>query len=478
MKKLKIRICTFDVAKYGGIVQNIEGRVKAFKEMGHDVDIIFLTYNKNASIEGFNRKIKELESGEFQAHQGMKSQSGGYEKSPITGYWKNSYYGWLLPPNTNRIPVFADNALELWHEAIGDADLLFWSFMPTKTKEAKGFSDWPKFFDLPKRIKQVFAVHDGYYDIRSSWIQYLSDKISYLDCVHVSAYNCCANIAIPRYLNFASRYIPKKLPFKPLSERPVDFFAAHVFKSMKKMEDIFAAVPHLESETSIITAGSGIELYYMMADVEGGKQKPRYMASKKTDPDIKKEEIGMSLFDRAVKYGLEHLGFMSSSDVYFTQQNAKFSIDPSFSTHYAKYSHTHLNGFTIEAIINGSYPVLRDTKGIIKSEIEIDDIIYDELRAIYIPWNATPKEFAEALNKAKNMSEKKFKRDVEHNFELAKLLFDPKQNMQSVLDIVFNKNELAKLEVGKNSKKVLSDSKKVMTEFFGIEQLPIEWMTS
>lgn len=473
MKKLKIRICTFDVAKYGGIVQNVEGRVKAFKEMGHDVDIIFLTYNKNLSVDVYNRKIKEFESGKWQKHQSDKSQGGGYEKSEITGYWKNSYYGWFLPPNTNRIPIFADNALELWHEAIMDADLLFWSFMPTKTKEAKEFSDWPKFFDLPKKIKQVFAVHDGYYDIRTSWVRYLAPKITYLDCVHVSAYNCCSNIEIPRFLNFASRYIPDKLPFKPLSERPVDFFAAHVFKSMKKMEDILSAVPHLEPETSVIIAGSGIELYYMMAEDED-KKKPRYMVSKKTDPDCKKKDIGLSLWERAVNYGMEHLGFMASKDVYFTQQNAKFCIDPSFSTHYAKYSHTHLNGFTIEAIINGSYPVLRDTKGIVKTDFEIDDIIYDELRAIYIPWNATPKEFASILNEAKNMSEKKFKRDIEHNFELAKALFDPKYNMLKVLEIAFNKQAVLELECGTNSDKVLKDSEKVMTDFFGVK-LPIEW---
>jgi hypothetical protein len=474
MKKLKIRICTFDVAKYGGIVQNVEGRVKAFKEMGHDVDIIFLTYNKSISVDLYHRRIKEFEDGVFQAKQSNKSQHGGFEKSEVTGYWKNSYYGWFLPPYTNRIPVFAENAIDLWHEAVMDADLLFWSFMPTKTKEAKGFSDWPKFFDLPNRIKQVFAVHDGYYDVRTSWVRYLAPKITYLDCVHTSAYNCCENIGIPRHLNFASRYIPEKLPYKSMSERPIDFFAAHVFKSMKKMEDILAMTPHLKKGTTVLTAGSGIELYYMMADAEGGKQKPRYMTSKKTDPDCLDEEIGMSLWERAEKYGLEHQGFMSSSDVYFIQQNAKFCIDPSFSKHYAQYSNTHLNGFTIEAIINGSYPVLRDTRGLVKQNREIDDIIYDELRAIFIPWNATPKEFAKALEKAKKMSDEQYKKDVKHNFKLAQMLFDPINNMQDVIDIAFSKNRLRQLEVGTDSIKVLKDSEDVMTKFFNVD-LPIEW---
>lgn len=477
MKKLKIRICTFDIAKYGGIVQNVEGRVKAFKEMGHDVDIIFLTYIKTIPVKSYHKRIQEFEDGSFMAKQDAKSQYGGYEKSEITGYWKNSYYGWFLPPYTNRIPVFADNALELWHEAVMDADLLFWSFMPTKNKEAQGFTDWPKFFDLPKRIKQVFAVHDGYYDVRTSWVRYLAKKISYLDCVHVSAYNCCENIAIPRHLNFASRSIPKKLPFKSMSKRPVDFFAAHVFKSMKKMEDILAMTPHLDKDSNVLIAGSGIELYYMIMDAKTlAPKRPRYMVNKKSDPDALPEHIGQTLWERAVNFGLEHQGFMSSSDVYFVQQNAKFSIDPSFSKHYAQYSHTHLNGFTIEAIVNGSYPVLRDTRGLVKQSMEIDDVVYDCLRAIYIPWNATAKEFADALNKAKNMSDDQYEEDVRHNFELAKMLFDPKKNMQDVIDIAFSKTRLKELAKGQNSQKVLDDSEKVMTEFFKVP-LPIEWKT-
>jgi hypothetical protein len=473
MKKLKIRICTFDIAKYGGIVKNVESRVQAFKEMGHDVDIIFLTYNKTIPINAYNKKIAELESGDFQKKLDSKSQYGGFSKSEVTGYWRNSYYGWLLPPYTNRIPIFADDALDLWKKAVEGVDLLFWSFTPTKTKEAKGLNFWPKFFDLPKTTRQIMAVHDGYFDIRNSWIRYLSEKIILLDCVHLSAYNCCQNFEIPRQLNFASRYIPEKMPLKLKSKRGVDYFAAHVFKSMKKMEDILTMTPYLKNKSSVWIAGSGIELYYMMAE-EGGKLKENYKVSKKTDPDCLDEHIGMSLWDRAKMFGMEHLGFLSNEDVYYIQRNAKFSIDPSFSKHYAQYSNTHLNGFTIEAIINGSYPVLRDTSGLIGAKTEIDDIIRDELRAIYIPWNATPKEFAEYLNEASKMTDKKYLKDTLHNFELAKELFDPIKNMKRVIKNSFDENRLKKLKKGINSSKVIKDSEKEMKDFFGCE-VPIIW---
>ncbi|MEO6683454.1 MAG: hypothetical protein ABIN48_11595, partial [Ginsengibacter sp.] len=187
-KKLKIRICTFEIAKYGGMITNIEGRIRAFQEMGHDIDIIILSYQKTISHASYTRKLKDLESGKFQDTKELKSQNGGYSKSEITGYWRNSYYGWHLPPVTNKIPVFHEDGLKMWHDAVDDCDIVFWAFMPTKTSFAKGFSTWPQFFDLPKNVTQIMGIHDGYFDVRSSWVRYLSSKIKYLDCAHVSAY--------------------------------------------------------------------------------------------------------------------------------------------------------------------------------------------------------------------------------------------------------------------------------------------------
>lgn len=472
-KKLKIRICSFDIAKYGGIVNSVENWTKSLKDMGHDVDIIHLTYNKTLSQSTFDKKILEFEKGTFQEKQNNKSQYGGYEKSEVTGYWQNSYYGWFLPPFTNRIPIFAENAEELWNEAMEDVDLVFWNFIPTKTKEAKGFNDWYKFFDLPKSTKQVLAVHDGYFDIRTSWLKYLKGKIKYLDCVHLAAYNCCDNFSFRRQLSFAPRKIEEKPKFKPQSKRKVDFFAAHVFKSMKKMEDILSCMPYLEKGVNVQTAGSGIELYFMMQTDET-KFKDKYTISKKTDPDCLDENIGKSMWSHAESLGMNHNGFLSLSEIYDFMKKSKFAIDPSFSKHYAKYSDTHLNSFTVEAIINGCYPVLRDTTGLIKKETEDEDIIRKRIRAIYIPWDATPKEFARYLNEALKMSPKKYIKDLKHNFKVAKELFNPDINMENLLNAAFDKDTFKGLKKGKNSIKVKQDSKKIMEEFFEVE-LPIKW---
>lgn len=468
---MKIRFATFAIAKYGGIVAHIEAKFKALEEMGHDVDIIILDYLQNVPKAGYEKKVSELESGMYQDKLDIKSQNGGYALSEITGYWFNPYYGWLLPPDTNRIACLNREGLEHWKKAVEDVDLIIWSFIPTKTSEAKGFDWWHEYFDLPDSITQVLSIHDGYYDMRNSWTNLLKEKIAFFECVHITSYNACEVFDIPRLLNLDSRFIDNKIKnLAPMSDRPVDFFAAHIFKSMKRMEDLVSAVPYTELPRTIMVAGSGIELYYMMTE-DRAKQKPKYTVSKKTDPDCLLEEEGMSLWERAEEHGMEYLGLISNEQVNYLLENCKFAIDPSFSTHYAKYVNTHLNGFIIEAIINGAYPVLRNYR----DDVVENDIIFRDLKAIYIPHKATPKEFADYMNEALRMSEKDFKSDIEHNFKLAKKLLNPVINMERLISIAKNPDKISKLEKGEATFKIMDDGLKIMSEHFGYEELP-EWM--
>lgn len=464
---MKIRFATFAIAKYGGIVAHIEAKFKAFKDMGHDVDIIILDYVNSLSEKGYERKLKKLESGQFQEKLEIKSQNGGYIKSNITGYWYNPYYGWLLKPNEKRIACLSEEGIDIWKEQTEDVDLIIWSFIPTKTSAAKGFNWWHKYFELPDSVTQILSVHDGYYDIRNSWTNLLKNKISFLECVHITSYNACEVFDIPRLLNYDSRYIEQiKLPV--YENRNIDFFSAHIFKSMKRMEDLVASVPYLNSSI-LAVAGSGIELYYMMTDNEE-KQKPKYTVSLKTDPDSLAQDEGRSLWSRAEQYGMEYIGLIDNDEVNFLLSKSKFAIDPSFSTHYAKYVNTHLNGFIIEAIINGAYPVLRNYR----NDVVENDFIFKNIKAIYIPYDATPKEFAEHLNDARKMSKEKFIKDTKHNFEFAKQFLNPEINMKKILQIV-NEKDFTKLARGESNYKIIEESLKIMEEFFKYEYLPY-WM--
>ncbi len=468
---MKIRFATFAIAKYGGIVAHIEAKFKALKDLGHDVDIIILDYVKNIPDSQYQRKVEKLESGEFQEKLEIKSQNGGYSKSDITGYWFNPYYGWLLKPNENRIACLDESGLDYWNEATKDVDLIIWSFIPTKTSEAKGFNWWHKYFELPKNIVQVLSIHDGYYDMRNSWTNLLKSKISFFECVHITSHNACEVFDIPRMLNLDSRYIDSEpSDFIKMKDKSIDFFAAHIFKSMKRMEDLVTSQPYLDDSVSMV-AGSGIELYYMMTEnVE--KQKPKYTVSKKTDPDCEDSEIGESIWSRAERNGMEYLGLISNDKVELILKNSKFAIDPSFSTHYAKYVNTHLNGFIIEAIINGCYPILRNYR----KDIVENDFIFKDLRAIYIPFDSTPKEFARYLNEAKNMSPKKYKKDIAHNLEIAKKHLNPRVNMENLILLVENIDSVEDiLDKGKSTDKINNDALKIMQTHFKYADLP-DWM--
>lgn len=482
---MKILIADFCIAKYGGIVEHVKAKVRAIKALGYDVDIVQFTPS-SVTQKFYDKKVAEFESGIFQEKLKINSQAGGYEYDEYSKYWCNNYYGFFLPPS-NRIGVFEPDALERWHRLVEGVDLIMWNFMPTKSsawnKEGMKFDFWWKFFDLPTdKVRQMFIVHDAYFDVRASNVTALKDKIMFLECAHIAAYQCCKNIGIPRTLLLNPRYLEDdaKMPIRMMNKRETDFFAAHIFKSMKHVDDLIRAVPHLnncwnDGKYSVKIAGSGIEQAYMVAPT---KCKEPYKVSAKRDPDIHSSFYGQKIWDVGVKYGMEYLGQISGEQVRENLLNAKFAVDPSWADHYANYCRTHINGFIIEAMLCGCYPVLRDYRGLVKGGEEIYDPLFESIRAVIIPWDATPKQFAEALRKARQMSPAKYLRDTKYNFDLVHELFNAKTNMKEVIRIVRGGDKLVRkeLECGKDSENVKRISSEIMEDFYGIA-LPIEWET-
>lgn len=480
---MKIFIADFQIAKYGGIVHYVKDMLRAFHDLGHEVDVAQMT-PASTTQKAYDKKVAEFESGEHQRKIKFHSQAGGYERDDVVGYWFNTYYGYFLPPS-NRIGVYEKDAVERWKTLVEDADIILWNFMPTKSsawdKKGVAFDFWWKFFDLPKNIKQVFLVHDAYFDVRASNVSALKKKILFMACAHLAAYQCCSKIGIPRTLLLNPRYIEDdaKMPVRLMNKRTQDFFAAHMFKSMKHMEELIAAVPYinkgLDESMSVTIAGTGIEYNYMTSPT---KTKSNYMCTLKRDPNLPKKLDGkISLWNRALKFGMDYRGQMSGGDVQKTLLNTKFAIDPSWSEHYAQYCFTHINGFIIEAMLQGAYPVLRDYRGLANVDTsEIYDPLFENIRAIIIPWNATPKEFAEKLKEAMKMSAKKFLRDTKHNFELVKELFNSKKNAEEIIRLCRGGRKLVKkeLDIGVDSDNVKRITKDIMEDFYGIK-LPIQW---
>lgn len=475
---MRVLIADFEIAKYGGIIEHVTAKAKALRELGHVVDVAQLS-SSSVSQSFYDKKIREFESGEFDKKLKLNSQNGGYEFDETLGYWKNNYYGFFLPPS-RRIGVFEKDALERWYNLVENFDLIMWNFMPTKSrdwiKDGKKFDFWWRFYDLPTdRIKQIFIVHDAYFDVRASNVTALKDKILFLECAHIAAYSCCQSIGIPRKLLLNPRYFDSgdRMPIRMMQNRKTDFFAAHIFKSMKKVDDLIRAIPHLRSGRSVKIAGSGIEQAYMVAPT---KCKEPYKVSRKRDPDIDEKYIGEKIWDVGEKFGMEYLGQISGEEVRENLLNAKFAVDPSWASHYANYCRTHVNGFIIEAMIAGCYPIMRDYRGLVEQEVE--DPLFDNIRAIFIPWNATPKEFADAMEGAMKITPLQYLKDTKYNYQLVRTLFNAVDNMREVLKLVEGgeKKVRKELKCGRDSENVKKITKEIMTDFFGIE-LPIEWET-
>lgn len=480
---MRVLFADFTISKYGGIVEYVASMLKAFRDLGCDVDVAQMTPTSTTQST-YDKKVKEFESGEHQRKIKFHSQAGGYEKDEVTGYWRNNYYGYFLPPS-NRFPVYEKGVIDRWKKFALKFDIILWNFMPTKSsvwkKKGVEFNFWWKFFDLPSNVKMAFLCHDAYFNIRASNISALKKKILFMACAHLAAYQCCSEIGIPRTLLLNPRYIEDdaKMPIRLMSKRTQDFFAAHMFKSMKHMEELIAAVPYinkgLDERMSVTIAGTGIEYNYMTSPT---KTKSNYMCTLKRDPDLPKKLDGkISLWNRALKFGMDYRGQMSGGDVQKTLFNTKFAIDPSWAEHYAQYCFTHINGFIIEAMLQGAYPVLRDYRGLANIDTsEIYDPLFENIRAIIIPWNATPKEFAEKLKEAMKMSPKKFLKDTQHNFELVKELFNSKKNAEEIIRLCRGGRKLVKkeLDIGVDSDNVKRITKDIMEDFYGIK-LPIQW---
>lgn len=463
--KGKIRFVTFAISKYGGIIQHIENKFQAFKDLGYDCDIILLDYVKTVSNNNTKNKIKNLEQGVFEKNMNIRSSYKGYSKSETTGYWSNPYFGWLLP-ETNILPALHKDTVQKFKELTEDVDLIIWSFAPTKNLKFKGFNWWHEFFDLPKTTKQILTIHDGYYDLRNQWSELLKGKVDFMECVHVTSLKACQNFSIPRFLNLDSRVVDENsfdnLTYK--KDREFDFLSCHIFKTMKRMQFLVGSVPYIESD-KILIGGSGVEQYKMSSEEKVYNQ---YMVHKKTDPDCEDFDIGKSLWKRAEENGMTFVGQLNKEEMTQFFQNTKFAIDISYSTHYAKYVKTHLNGFIIEAIINGCYPILTDYRD---DNVE-DDVVFNNLRAIYVSPKDTLKQIGTKISEVLEMSEEKYLEDTYHNLVFAMEYLSSLKNVENIIDVVFH-NKKENVLTGQTTTELLSQAKKTMTEFFGYEGLSI-----
>lgn len=175
---------------------------------------------------------------------------------------------------------------------------------------------------------------------------------------------------------------------------------------------------------------------------------------------------------------MQYMGQMSCGQVDKTLEDVKFAIDPSWCEHYSKSCRTHINGFIIEAMLAGAYPILRDYRGLSKQSLseELYDPFFENLKFICIPWDATPRQFGEALNEAMSMSAAQYLKDTLHNYEVVYQCFNTLSTVQEIIRLCEGGRKLVEqeLQAGQDSVNVQRITHELMTDFYGIS-LPLHW---
>lgn len=217
--------------------------------------------------------------------------------------------------------------------------------------------------------------------------------------------------------------------------------------------------------TPKVLAGGGIGMYYMTSQ---DKLKPAFIASKEYDPDIPETHVGQRIWDLAISYGMAYHGYLTNTQREQFLSGAKFLIDPSWSKKYAGIG-DHINRTPIDGLIGGAVPIARNF-GVATSVDGIGEFFKPDRSYVMIPWDATPKQFAEIVNDAMNMPESRRQEMLEAGRAEVVPHFDHLRVAQTFIDLAAGKPAgvyKRENDVGRRDNFMVSESEKALKEFFG-----------
>ena len=444
---MKIAITMYPINSLGGLVNRVENMSRGFMETGHSVDLYFLYWKE--SVTAPKHSDSDL----------LKKQ--GWAKGVFCAY--HQCMGWNLPANKRL--AYKGESNKRAQDILSKYDIVIWiTPVPTKQKDNQGNSDWVKLYDACKC--SIATITDGNL-FNNPHIYAIASKLKGLACVHTCAYNLSAHLPVPRAMIFSPQNMNRVWDDpEPYRERDRSFFSLQTFKKWKHVEDIVRAVPYMSDKTKKILAGGGLEQAYMTSP---DKTKPEYYARRKEDPDLSLtiEEKHIHIWDRALKYKMEWLGWI---DVHLRDsilKSTRLLVDPSWSVNYAKHG-DHFNRVIIEGIMQGVIPVARNL-GVSTNLKGEGSVFKPDIHYKMIPYDATPKRFAEAVEDFLSMSNNDADRIRSNNLKLLPN-WDRKNVAQQFIDLSKGKPTgfFKKLEVGKRDSMMEIESRKVLKSFFGI----------
>jgi glycosyltransferase involved in cell wall biosynthesis len=389
---MKIALTLYPINDMGGIINHTEQLAYALQELGHKINLHILCWQSRFAKTDISLPVDP-------------SWSTGAFGLPV-----HQCYGWKARPWIEKLAYKNENDFDKTLDILSKYDLIIWEVpIPTKLKAHIGNDKWTKLYSACD--KNVLVIHDGNV-LATPWIYEIADKVTAMACVHERSYKTSKSIPIPHALILNPQDLTR-ISKKPYNNRAKGFLSLQIFKALKHTEDIIRAIPYMPTLFIKMIAGGGIEQRYMVSKT---KVKPKYVCSKKYDPDLKDKYVGKPIWNVALKYGMDYLGFISEKERDVILRNLRTLIDPTWDTKPAKLG-GYFNRVIMEAMKQGAIPIA------INRGISVDDsgesfLLHPNKNYIMLDYRLTPKQYAEAIVDANNLSNNIASRIMEKNFKL------------------------------------------------------------
>jgi glycosyltransferase involved in cell wall biosynthesis len=355
---VKILITVYQIQDYGGILNHTENLIAGFRSLGHKADLIMLCYNDKMDT--------------------FKRRDGHNWPIGHSGYGVHQFAGW------DGIPRFGyKGRIKEWKHNAEKYDLVIFNIpVPTVSNATKGNSDWPELYNI--HTKKVAVVHDG--NLQKLYPHITEVPLDGLACVHETAYNSAAFIDINRMLIRNPMRMPSQPKGVPYKKRKKGFLSLQTFKRWKRVDDLIRAIPLMNHREHMHVAGTGIEHRYMTSEA---KCKDEYL-----------DQHGNPIWRVALAHGMQYHGVVDNYQRSRLMRHNRCQLDTSWSKAYSKMG-GHINRVTVEGIIQGQLPIMRDLG------VGADHLWEPDNNYYMIPWHADAEEFAEALDYALDLPPKR-----------------------------------------------------------------------
>ena len=440
---MRILITFFGIMNYGGIINNQEGLFAGLKDLGHEVHVRKLVWKTSVNVMKVGRQFKQL--------------------SGTMGMAYDQCLGWRWEKD-KIFPYKGDYNLRRWKDFASKFDLIIWQIpVPSKNKDNFGNLDWLKLYDVD--VPQVAYIHDGNFRDSYPWLSAVRHRLTGLVGVHPCAYHSLAGMDVPRVMAFSPQMKIAERQ-KLADESSVGrrgWFSLQTFKGWKHVDDLVRAVPHMTNDQPKILAGGGIHQYYMTSPT---KTRQEYFCDEKRDPDMKPVWKGLRIWDVAIEAGMEWLNYIHNDERDSHLRQASFLIDPSWSKKYAKVG-DHFNRVSMDAFISGCVPIARNL-GVGHDETGIGEFFKPCENYVMIPYDATPREFAEIVDRVTHLPEKARLDMVAAGRESCVPHTDYLLTAQAFIDVAQGKSGgvYGKIEKGTLDEEIIQRGKRVIDTFF------------